>query len=161
MTDLENEDMIAEYDRIVVRTLEPVDLDAMVRIDAKITGRGRRDYLQLKLDEALRDSRVRVSLGAEVDGSLAGFLMGRLWFGEFGVAEPVATLDTIGVDPHRPRCGIGSALMRQFMTNLRGMGVERLQTQAEWNEWGLLHFLESFGFEPRPRLHLETRIDQR
>jgi len=152
------EDAIREYDRIPVRTLRDDDLDAIVRIDKRITGRSRKDYLALKLAEAMRDTRVKVSLGAEVDGTLAGFLMGRVYFGEFGIPEPVAILDTIGVDPERRGTGIGHALMRQFKTNLRAMDIERIQTQAGWNEWELLRFLDAAGFDPAARIFLEARI---
>ena len=152
------EDAIREFDRIPVRMLTEADLDAIVRIDKRITGRSRRDYLELKLAEALRDTRVKVSLGAETDGALSGFLMGRVYFGEFGIPEPVAILDTIGVDPERRGSGIGHAMMQQFKMNLRAMNIERIQTQAGWSEWALLRFLESTDFHPVPRVFLEARI---
>jgi len=158
MIDRSGEDAIREYDRLPVRTLRADDLDAIVRIDKHIVGHARRDYLALKLEEALKDTRILVSLGVEIDGTLAGFLMGRLYYGEFGVPEPVAILDTIGVSPDRPREGIGHALMQQFMTNLRGVGIETIQTQAAWNRWDLLHFLETCGFRPAPYLFLEAHI---
>lgn len=152
------EQAIRDYDRITVRVLTRDDLDAIVRIDKRIVGRSRHDYLEIKLEEAMRDTRIRVSLGAVVDGNLAGFLMGRLYFGEFGVPEPVAILDTIGVDPERPREGIGRALLDQFKTNLRAVGIEVVQTQARWDQWDLLRFLEASGFQPTPRVFLEARI---
>ena len=152
------EEAIREFDRVHVRALEADDLDAIVRIDNRIVGRSRRDYLALKLKEAMQDTRIRVSLGAEVDGHLAGFLMGRLYFGEFGVPEPVAILDTIGVDPERPRKGIGHALLEQYKTNLRAVGIEAIQTQAPWDQWDLLGFLSAEGFTPAPRVSLELRI---
>ena len=102
-TDLMGEEALREFDRIPVRMLTEDDLDAIVRIDKRVVGHSRHDYLKHKLAEAMRDTRIMVSLGTEVDGNLAGFLMGRLYYGEFGVADPVAILDTIGVDPERPR----------------------------------------------------------
>ena len=157
-TDLMGEEALREFDRIPVRMLTEDDLDAIVRIDKRVVGHSRHDYLKHKLAEAMRDTRIMVSLGTEVDGNLAGFLMGRLYYGEFGVADPVAILDTIGVDPERPRAGIGRALLNQFKTNLRAVGIEKIQTQAAWNEWGLLGFLEHEGFKPLPRLFLEADI---
>lgn len=129
-----------------------------MRIDKRIVGHSRRHYLALKLDEAMKDTRIRVSLGVEVDGHLAGFLMGRLYYGEFGVPEPVAILDTIGVDPERPRAGIGRALLNQFKTSLRAVGIESIQTQANWDDWNLLGFLAAEGFSPAPRVSLEASI---
>ncbi len=157
-TKLAGEDALREFDRIPVRALTLEDLDAIVRIDRRIVGHSRRDYLALKLRQALEDTRMRVSLGAEVDGHLAGFLMGRLYYGEFGVPEPVAILDTIGVDPERPREGTGRALLAQYKTNLRGLGIETIQTQARWDEWGLMQFLAAEGFAPAPRVFLEAPI---
>ena len=156
--DRTGEEAIHEFDRIPVRTLTRDDLDAIVRIDRRIVGASRRDYLELKLDVALRDTRIVVSLGAEVDGHLTGFLMGRLYYGEFGVADPVAILDTIGVDPERPRSGLGHALLHQFRTNLRAVGIERIQTHAAWNQWDLLHFLDTCGFKPAARVFLEADV---
>ena len=147
-----------EFDRVLVRVLSADDLDAIVRLDRRVVGRSRRDYLEQKLLEAMRASRIMVSLGAEVDGNLVGFLMGRLCYGEFGRAEPVALLDTIGVDPERPRAGIGRALIDQFKTNLRVVGIEKIQTQAAWNEWERRGFLEASGFRPEPRVFLSVDI---
>lgn len=158
ITESVGEAAMREFDRIPVRMLAPEDIDAMVRIDKRIVGRSRRDYLQQKLEETIRDSRIMVSLGAEVDGLLAGFLLGRLYYGEFGVADPVAILDTIDVDPERLHEGVGRALMEQFKTNLRAVGIEKIQTQASWNEWQLLRFLDASGFAPMPRVLLEAEI---
>ena len=149
---------ILENPRISVRALTSADLDAMVRLDKRIVGRSRRDYLAIKLNEALQDSRIMVSLGAEVDGNLSGFLMGRLYYGEFGIPEPVAILDTLGVDPERPRFGIGTALLEQFKRNLKAVDIEKIQTQASWDEWELLRFLKAGGFTPMPRVFLEATI---
>ena len=156
--ELQGEEAIREFDRIPVRTLTMDDLEAVVRIDRRITGRGRRDYFDLKLKEAMRDTRIVVSLGAEIDGSLVGFLMGRLYYGEFGVVEPVAILDTIGVEPERAGAGVGTALLNQFRMNLEALGIETIQTQASWDAWPLLAFLSKQGFEPVPRLSLEAHI---
>ncbi|MHC5012325.1 MAG: GNAT family N-acetyltransferase [Planctomycetota bacterium] len=158
MNEITGEDMIRTYDRIVVRTLEKEDLDAIVRVDERIVGRSRHEYLDLKLREALRDTRVVVSLGAEVEGIVAGFLMGRLYFGEFGVPEPVAVLDTIGVDPDYRGQGVGSALLDQFLTNVRALGIETVRTEAEWKQWDLFKFLVSRGFAPAQRVCLEASI---
>ena len=59
------------------------------------------------LAETLADSALRISLAAHVEGALAGYVMARLDYGDFGRVEPVAVIDTIGVDPLRARQGIG------------------------------------------------------
>ena len=81
------------------------DLRKLIDIDSRITGRNRSDYFNRKLEEALYESDVRVSLVAERDGDPVGFIMARVDFGEFGRVEPIAVLDTIGVDPGLPQSG--------------------------------------------------------
>ena len=71
-------------DRVPVRSMLEEDLPAIVGIDRKLTGRDRTAYYEHKLVEVMRESGVRVSLIAEVDGRPAGFVMARVDFGEFG-----------------------------------------------------------------------------
>src|SRR5262245_37374522 len=59
-------------DRIPVRAMRQDDLRALISIDRRITGRDRSDYLRRKLDEALVQSDVRVSLVAEWNGGPIG-----------------------------------------------------------------------------------------
>ncbi len=145
-------------DKIPVRSMVAGDLDALVAIDERITGRNRRAYYQARLKETLDESGVRVSLVGEHDGGTAGFIMARVDFGEFGRAEPEAVIDTIGVEPIYTHMDIGSALMSQLLTNLAALKVERVRTEVAWNHYPLLSFLERCGFAPSQRLALRRTI---
>lgn len=145
-------------DRADVRTLEAGDLNDIVRIDQKVVGRRREAYIKELVEEAMNDSDVRVSLVARVDGIPVGFVMARTDFGDFGRAEPVAILDTIGVDPDFSRNGAGHALLSQLFVNLEGLRVERVETIAARENFGLLGFLYNVGFEPSPRLAFVKRL---
>jgi ribosomal protein S18 acetylase RimI-like enzyme len=144
-----------------VRLLEERDLADLTRIDAHWSGRRRPEYLRRRLESALRDSAVRVSLGAELDGALVGFVLGSVFFGEFGRPEPFATIDTIAVHPELGGRGIAGALWRQLARNVHALGIERIETQVAWNDWKLLAFLERMGFRPAARTCLEAHIDPR
>lgn len=139
-------------DRVPVRSLQASDLDSLVRIDRKITGRDRDAYMRTKVQEALEESGVRVSVVAEMDGRVAGFAMARVDFGEFGRTEPEAVIDTVGVDPAYAYKGVGTALMSQLLLNLRALQVERVRTQIAANNIPLLNFLSNCGFRPSQRL---------
>jgi ribosomal protein S18 acetylase RimI-like enzyme len=139
-------------DRIETCVLGENDLDGVARVDRRLTGRDRRGYLCRTLREALSDSAVRISLTAHVDRSVAGYLMARVDYGDFGRAEPVAVLDTIGVDPLRPRQGIGRALLSQLFVNLHALGVERVETVVAPGNLDLMGFLYRAGFGPSERL---------
>jgi ribosomal protein S18 acetylase RimI-like enzyme len=145
-------------DAVLVRTLQSADLAAMVDIDRRIEGRARREYLARRLEAALRDSSVCISLAALLDGRLCGFLLGSLYYGEFGLPEPVAILDTLEVHPEFRHRKVASALLRQILLNLQGLGIERVQTQVDWERRDLLAFFAHAGFEPAARLCLEHRL---
>lgn len=145
-------------DRLPIRSMTKGDIDAMLRIDRHLTGRDRTAYFRRKLAEALDESGVRVSLVAEVDRKIAGFVMARTEFGEFGSLEPEAVIDTIGVDTSRGHRGVGTALISQLMTNLSGLRVERVRTEVPWNQFGLLSFFDRLDFGPRHRLALRRAL---
>ncbi|MFO0980959.1 MAG: GNAT family N-acetyltransferase [Planctomycetota bacterium] len=147
-----------DTDQVEVRTLNLDDLDWVVRIDAERSARPRRAYYELKLREAHANTGIRISLAARLGGVPAGFLMGRLYYGEFGMPEPTALLDSIGVARAFSGKHVGAALMRQLLMNLKALGVEKLHTQVEWNQWDLLRFFERSGFEPAKRVCLELAV---
>jgi N-acetylglutamate synthase-like GNAT family acetyltransferase len=84
--------------------------------------------------------------------------MARLDFGDFGRVEPVAVIDTVGVDPLRARQGIGRGLLSQLFVNLRGLGVERVETVLAAGSLGLMGFFCAAGFRPSERLAFEKRL---
>jgi len=145
-------------DRADVRSMTPADLDAIARIDRGITGRQRRDYIAARLSEALADGGVRVSLTARCDDTIVGYLMARADVGDFGRTEPVAVIDTLGVDPEYAHRGIGRALLSQLFANLGALRVERVETIVEQRDLPLLGFLYAAGFAPSQRLPFVHRL---
>lgn len=142
-----------------VRTLRRDDLAAVVAIDMAAIGRQRHEYFSTMIERALEHGDVQMSLVAEADGRVVGFVAATVFFGEFGIAEPTATIDAVGVDAQHRRRGVGSALLRQLNRNLGALGVSRLRTEVSWNNFELLAFLGRHRFEPAPRLCLERALD--
>lgn len=157
--DQENDDGTLPTDSVLVRDLRQSDLTAIVRIDRHSTGRLREDYYKAKVKAALSEPTLRTSLVAELDGHVVGFLVARLFYGEFGHAEAVAVIDSVGVDPAYRKKHVGQALLRQLTMNLRALHVERIETQVDWDQFDLLSFLARQGFRPAPRMCLERRLD--
>ena len=144
---------------VVVRRLRPDDLEAVIALDARSAGRRRDEYFKLKLRQALADTGIQVSLAAELDGSLAGFLLARVYYGEFGITDRAAVLDTIGVRPELRGRHVGSALLGQLRTNLLGLGIERLETEVAWEALELIAFFHREGFRPAERLCLALDLE--
>jgi len=141
-----------------VRGLKPADLEAVIALDARIVGRRREEFFRIKLQQNLQETGIKVSLAAEMDGIFAGFLLARVYYGEFGTLEPVAVLDTIGAHPDFRGRGVGHALLRQLQMNLHALGVGTLRTEVGWDEPELLRFFQHTGFRPAPRFCLDLAV---
>lgn len=146
-----------------VRTLKAEDIDDIIRIDERVTGRRREDYIRQLVQEALTDSAVRVSLVARTKengagGIATGFVAARTDFGDYGRAEPVAILDTIDVDPDYAHHGVGHALLSQLFVNLKGLRVERVETVVARENFRLLAFFYDIGFDLAERLAFSKRV---
>ena len=147
-------------DLIPVRSMVESDLRALIAIDRRITGRDRSAYFERKLEEVLRESDVRISLVAELDGHPVGFIMARVDLGEFGRTDSAAVMDTIGVDPDYGNRGVGRALLSQLLVNLTTLRVDKVLTEVDWSARELLGFLDRCGFHPSSNLCFDHNIAQ-
>lgn len=149
--------MEKESDRVILRALRLSDGARLVRMDERLTGRNRGLWYEEKVRGALEASDVNVSIGAEVGGILVGAMLGSVQYGEFGVPERVAVLETILVDERYQRRGIGTAMLEEFVRNLSRLGIDRIRTEVGWSE-ALGVFLGLHGFTMAPRLILERPL---
>jgi predicted N-acetyltransferase YhbS len=147
-----------ETDRIPVRNLRGDDLDAVVRIDRQWMKRTRDAYYETKIAEATEPGPLKTSLVAELDDHVVGFVIARVYYGEFGRSEPVAVIDSIAVDEAYTRKKVAAALMRQLLMNLRALNVEHVESLVDWDRLSLIQFLARQGFQPSPRLCLRLEL---
>jgi ribosomal protein S18 acetylase RimI-like enzyme len=143
---------------VVVRNLTSADLDAVIMLDAKNVGRRRDEFFKLKLKQALSDTGITVSLAAEVKGSFVGFLLARVFYGEFGVTERVAVMVVIDVHPAFRGLHVATALLEQLRTNLDGLGIGVLRTEVGWENTELLGFFRREGFVMAQRVCLDMNL---
>jgi ribosomal protein S18 acetylase RimI-like enzyme len=131
-----------------IRIMRESDEDAVAALDARQTGRSRRAYYAEKIARCIREPRMNTSLLAESDGAPVGFLIGRLFFGEFGIPATRAVLDTLGVHPSFRRQHIADALLAQYRKNMAALRVEAIDTLVDWDRFDLLAFFKRVGFRP-------------
>jgi ribosomal protein S18 acetylase RimI-like enzyme len=139
-------------DIIPCRSMRESDLEAIVKIDRKTTGGEHEAYYKRKLAEALDESGIRVSLVAERDDHVVGFVMARVDFGEFDRIEPAAVLDSIAVDPGYAHHLVGTALLSQLLANLSVLQTEIIRSEADAEHFDVLQFLQRNGFSVSQRL---------
>lgn len=135
-----------------IRTMVPADVREILRIDRAITAGDRSAYIEALLAEAMQDSGIRVSLAGRVDGAIVCFAMARADLGDFGRTQPVAVLDTIGVDPEYAHRGLGRALVTRLLDDVAQLQVRRVETLVKLADIDLLGFFQNVGLLPSQRL---------
>lgn len=140
------------------RPMVAADLQEILRIDRAITGRDRSAYIQARLAEAMEDGAVRVSLAGRVAGAIVCFAMARVDLGDFGRTQPVAVLDTIGVDPEYAHRGLGRALLARLFVDVERLQARKVETVVRLADGGLLAFFLRAGFEPSERLSFARAV---
>jgi ribosomal protein S18 acetylase RimI-like enzyme len=135
---------------IKIRLMKAEDFDAVVGIDEKVLKASRPEYYEMKFEKLFNSKEyLPTSLVAEEeDGRVAGFIMGELYMGEYGIFQEEATLDTIGVDPDYRHKGIGEQLINEFIDHLRALGVQKINTLVDRNDYKLMHFFNANQFSP-------------
>jgi GNAT superfamily N-acetyltransferase len=144
---------------INVHPVEMADLDAIVRVDEKLSGQTRKDYWQQRLEiVVLRPPWM--SLVAETDGRLVGFLFGWVGESEFGIARRTGWVDLIGVAPPYRGRGVAHALLRRFVDSGRELrAIERIGTLIDLGQAEVREFFTREGFHHGPMIHMEQSIE--
>ncbi len=149
--------MMSPPEDFKIRTLKRDDLNAIVKIDGKVLGENRRNYWKAKL-ELMDKKSSQVSMVAEIDGEVVGFIFGDISGWEFGVPETFGWIDTIGVDPAYQKRGLATALAHELIKNLKARGVKSVYTLVSWSDWDLLQFFHAMGFTRGDMINLELKI---
>jgi ribosomal protein S18 acetylase RimI-like enzyme len=142
---------------ITVRPLSELDIDAISRIDAKVTGRHRPEFWEDRVAYYLRRDP-DASRVAELDGAVVGFMLADLRGGEFGLEEPSGWIERFGVDPAAGGRGVGRRLFEALVEHFRSVGARRLRTFVDTRQSEPARFLAAVGFGPSDLTALEMTI---
>lgn len=145
---------------VEIRVMRESDVGPVTEIDYKVFGKRRPEYYERKISEVLDDEggRLVTSLIAEVGGEVAGFIMGSVYLGEFGIPESIAYIDTIGVNPDFQHQGIGGYLLDEFKTTVGKAGATKVHTLVNWADTDLLGFFADGGFVASNTLNLKLHL---
>ena len=144
---------------IDVRPLELSDLDAIVRIDEKLSGQTRKEYWLQRLEvAALRPPWM--SLVAETDGRVVAFLLGWVGESEFGIGQRTAWVDLVGVDPPYRGRGIARTLLQRFVESGRELrAIAKVATLIDLGQSDVREFFTRVGFHHGPMVQMERSIE--
>jgi ribosomal protein S18 acetylase RimI-like enzyme len=139
-----------------IGALRAGDLAAVIRLDARLTGRSKAAYWKKVFGGFVSRQRgsTHVGLAARADGRLIGYLLGEVRAFEFG-SPPSGWIFAVGVDPGAAHHGIGSALVAEAGRRFARAGVATVRTMVRRNDVPLLAFFRSNGFVGGPFTQLE------
>ena len=101
-----------ETSRHVVRHARREPLHHVVRKHQPLAG-------EMMIEKNVKQAGMQISMVAEIDGRVVGFGLGTLYYGAYGIMEPSASIEAIGVDPEARRQHVAQSLMRQLRMQLR------------------------------------------
>lgn len=143
-----------------IRPLVGTDFEGVIELDRINGGSSRRGFFEKRESAMKQNHDAFIGLAACAGERLVGFVMASILDGEFGGNKRVAALDTLGVAPDHRGVGVGHRLLHELISEVRRRGGHELQTQAEWNQPGLMDFFCSVGFTLAPRLVLERSTEE-
>jgi len=145
--------------QVSIRAVRRQDLDQVIAIDASVTGVEKRVYW-LSVFRRYGDSGgpERQFLVAEVDGRVAGFIIGEVRDWEFG-APPCGWVFAIDVAPEFRLGGIATRMLDALRVGFRRAGVRKLRTMLARENTLILSFFRSQGMMTGPFIPLEMDLD--
>lgn len=146
---------------IDIRVVSPADLDAIVALDAEITGTAKAafwtDVLARYTSESQRNKRYFL-VGKSSDGGLVGFIVGEIRAWEFG-SPPCGWVIALNVTPELRERGIGSMLFDALCSAMKQDGMTTIRTMVLASDRVNLSFFRGEGLAAGPYIELERRLD--
>lgn len=152
---------------VKIRPLSLDNIKDIVRIEKRIEGKlgiineERMEYLKEATRYNIERSDPMMSLGAELDENIVGFIIGEIRIWEFGIGEKTGWIRILGVDPDFQRRGIGRKLGEALLEHFERRGIKRVRTMAEWYTGDLISFFKSLGFNMLNMIPLEKEMNKK
>jgi ribosomal protein S18 acetylase RimI-like enzyme len=152
---------------VKIRPLSLDNIKDIVRIEKRIEGKlgiineERIEYLKEATRYNIERSDPMMSLGAELDENIVGFIIGEIRIWEFGIGEKTGWIRILGVDPDFQRRGIGRKLGEALLEHFERRGIKRVRTMAEWYTGDLISFFRSLGFNMLNMIPLEKELNKK
>jgi ribosomal protein S18 acetylase RimI-like enzyme len=142
---------------VTVRRMTVRDIDAVMRIDEKITSRPHAAFLESAAAEYVAHEPQACLVAEDRDGRVVGFLLAGTRGWAYGV-ERYGWLDAIGVEPEAQGLGVSRMLLDELAAYLKSIGIGSVQTIVDWNDGGLVDYFRANGFERAEFVNLVKEI---
>jgi N-acetylglutamate synthase-like GNAT family acetyltransferase len=141
--------------QVNVRKMTERDIEAILAIDRKITGKNR----AFTYDTSPLGGELMMSMVAEAEGRIVGFLLGQMATSSYEATD-IAMVQNIGVDPEYLHHRIGTRLMEAFIECCKKRGVESIHAMVRSQDGQLIPFLRSMDFIDGKLVELVKPLDR-
>ena len=149
----------AEEASLAVRPVEVRDLDAIIALDAAVTGLAKPDYwYELFHRYGTRGRQQRFFLVGDAAGEIQGFVIGEVRDWEFG-SPPCGWVFGINVRANPRLGGVGTRLLEAIVAAFRRAGVTKVRTLLARDNNLVLSFFRSHGMTAAPFIPLELDLE--
>ncbi len=139
-----------------IRRITPEDAKDLERIQSLITkSPSKTDFKKIIQEQLNRDKDV--SLVAEVDGKVVGYMISYMIYAGFGI-DKSAWIATFGIDPKFMGQGIGKRLAQETFKIYKKMGIKDIYTSVKWDSVDLLSFFKTLGFDRSEFINLRKEL---
>jgi len=149
---------------VKIKPLTKDDISDILRIEESIEeelgikNKERIEYLKETAIYNIEHGDPMLSIGAEVDGNLVGFMIGELRLWEFGRGEKTGWIRILGVDPEFRGRRIGRKLAETLLEHFKRRGIKRVRTMVDWYAGELISYFRSLGFNMMNMVPLEKEL---
>jgi ribosomal protein S18 acetylase RimI-like enzyme len=149
----------ADSPAVKVRPARIRDLDAVIAIDATVTGLEKRDYWGslFRRYAGTREAGRRFLVAEVGGGHVVGFVIGEVRDWEFG-SPPCGWVFGIDVRPDVRLEGVGTRLLDAICASFRQAGVRTVRTMLSRDNTLILSFFRSQGMMAGPFIPLEMEL---
>ncbi len=144
-------------DDIRIRPMTELDIEGITRIDERITKKYRPEIWERRVGYYIRRDSDSSQV-ADRGGTVAGFMMGEVRGGEFGLEEPTGWIEFFGVDPDVRGRDLGRKLIDALLAHFRSQGAHIARTMVAASDQDIAGFLKAMQFTPAALTALERRL---
>ncbi|RLB10255.1 MAG: GNAT family N-acetyltransferase [Deltaproteobacteria bacterium] len=139
-----------------IRKMNLEDAKELERIQSLITkSSSKTDFRKIIQQQLNRDKDV--SLVAEINGKVVGYMISYLIYAGFGI-DKSAWIATFGIDPKFMGQGIGKKLAQETFKIYKKLGIKNIYTSVKWDSVDLLSFFKTLGFDRSEFINLHKQL---
>ena len=142
---------------IQVRRIKQEDAASIDRIYAAIIQKSQEIDFR-KIIEEQADSKGIVSLVAELDNQVVGFMICYTILAGFGI-DKSAWISMLGVDPKHMGKGIGKKLAQAMFEICKEKGIKNIYTSVPWDSTDMLSYFKTLDFDRSNFINLRKTLE--